>query len=96
MNNNNNNTDSKNNNNETDNLKIISRTNVNSEESTISVVSSNGGINEIPKIVGKLGRLETHNYLQFKQNGSICDNLHKFSSSITKDPTPNNNEAMDQ
>lgn len=36
--------------------------------------SSNGITNnDIPKIVGKLGRLESHNY--FKQNGSICDTI---------------------
>lgn len=64
------------------NNSIFNRSAIHNDE------TNNGSISEIPKIVGKLGRLESHNYFQFKQNGSICDALARDHS--TED------EAMDQ
>lgn len=41
--------------------------------STTSGAAVNGGVNEIPKIVGKLGRLDSRAYFQ-SINGFICEN----------------------
>lgn len=53
------------------------------------VISNNGIINDIPKIVGKLGRLDSNSYFQFKSNGIISENL-------TRDHATQVDEAMDQ
>lgn len=71
-----------------DPTKIINNNNIYSRPAINAEERSNGAINDIPKIVGKLGRLESHNYIQFKQNGSICD-------TITRDHATSD-EAMDQ
>lgn len=38
-------------------------------------VSNNGIANDIPKIVGKLGRMDSNSYFQFKSNGIISETL---------------------
>lgn len=76
-----------NNHSESNNNTIYRRTSLNTDESSIG---NPIGANEIPKIVGKLGRLESHNYFQFKQNGSICENQFREHTSRHID------EAMDQ
>lgn len=38
-------------------------------------VSNNGTANDIPKIVGKLGRMDSNSYFQFKSNGIISETL---------------------
>lgn len=50
------------------NNNIYNRSGINTEEGTNGMIN-----NDIPKIVGKLGQLESPNY--FKQNGSICHTI---------------------
>lgn len=50
------------------NNNIYNRSGINADESTNGIIN-----NDIPKIVGKLGLLESPNY--FKQNGSICHTI---------------------
>lgn len=62
----NNNHNNLNNNNE---LDVSNRTSSNDDSNTIC----NGINSEIPKIVGKLGRLSSPNFFQLKQNGLNCE-----------------------
>lgn len=75
-----------NHNNENNNNTIYRRKSINSDENSLS---NNIGTNEIPKIVGKLGRLESNQYFSLKQNGSICENAFR-------EQTRSVDEAMDQ
>lgn len=56
------------------------------EENNTSI---NGAVNDIPKIVGKLGRLDSNNYFQLKSNGMISENL-------TRDHAAQADQAIDQ
>lgn len=49
----------------------------------------NGAVNDIPKIVGKLGRLDSNSYFQLKSNGMISENL-------TRDHAAQADQAIDQ
>lgn len=52
-------------------------------------ISNNGVINDIPKIVGKLGRMDSNSYFQFKSNGIINETL-------TQEHATKVDDAMDQ
>lgn len=81
-----NNNDNNLNNNNNNNIIITSRTpSLGHDENTISC--SNGTTNDIPKIVGQIGRLNSQNYFQLKQNGLNYENF------ATRNHTQ---EAMDQ
>lgn len=70
--NNNNLNNNDNNLNNNNNTIVFSRSSSNEDNNTIS----NGTNSEIPKIVGKLGRLNSQHFFQLNQNGLNCD---KFS-----------------
>lgn len=54
-----------------------------------NITSINGTVNDIPKIVGKLGRLDSNSYFQLKSNGMISENL-------TRDHAAQADQAIDQ